>query len=232
MAPRGVVQISKNKTELLFHSSGSKPNYDKPQIRYFPQTTAVASVINAIPDSSATVSLSNGTSLGEAPFGEVSAAASFEPGSYVASYDLTVGDESGTVQTDTNTFYGGVYYNLILLPGSMFSPPEMLVVPTELSQGLASAPGMGSMTIASGAAPAVEEPAEVPAVEATAEAPSEVVDQPVATPAPVQQSADVVTGRATDRSARRLECQSHRIEAAHQVVRKLVLGDALLAWHE
>lgn len=190
-----VVEGEAQSLVVLPDADGATVNVFADDISGVNETTAVASVINAIPDSSATVSLSNGTSLGDAPFGEASAAATFEPGSYVASYDLTVGDESGTVQTDANTFYGGVYYNLILLPGSMFSPPEMLVVPTELSQGLASAPGMGSMTIASGAAPVVEEQAEAPAVEPTAEAPSEVVDQPVATPAPVQQSADVVTGR-------------------------------------
>ncbi|MCB9460062.1 MAG: DUF4397 domain-containing protein [Anaerolineaceae bacterium] len=176
------------------------PDGDGATVNVFPdnisgvnETTAVASVINAIPDSTVSVGLSNGTTIGDAAFGAASSAASFEPGSYVANYDLAIGDESGTLQTNATTFYGGVYYNLILLPGSMFNPPQLMVVPTVLSQGLTSAPGMGSMTIAGGSMSSAEQPTEAPIAEPTQEQAAEVV-QPVSTPAPVQ-SADVVTGR-------------------------------------
>ncbi|MCA9893695.1 MAG: DUF4397 domain-containing protein [Anaerolineae bacterium] len=176
------------------------PDGDGATVNVFPdnisgvnETTAVASVINAIPDSTVSVGLSNGTTIGDAAFGAASGAASFEPGSYVANYDLAIGDESGTLQTNATTFYGGVYYNLILLPGSMFNPPQLMVVPTVLSQGLTSAPGMGSMTIAGGSMSSAEQPTEAPMAEPTQEQAAEVV-QPVSTPAPVQ-SADVVTGR-------------------------------------
>jgi uncharacterized protein YgiM (DUF1202 family) len=116
--------------------------------------TAVASVLNTIDGATVTVELSNRTVLSsDLAAGESSEATAFAPTSSSTSLTLTVGEDSGTIAGRTVTFYGGVYYNIIVLDGSAFSPPSLMIVPTSLSRGLASAPGAGEMSIAVGSVP-------------------------------------------------------------------------------
>lgn len=141
--------------------------------------TAVITTINTIPgDSVVTYSLNDGTAIANnVAFDEASGSVSILP-TYeeILTVDFTVDDQSATLEQESMTFYGGVYYNAISVTGSMFSPPLVLFFPTNISQGIASAPDMGMMT----EVVEVSTPEPVEAVEPTT-APAEVV----ATEAPV-----------------------------------------------
>jgi hypothetical protein len=109
------------------------------------ETTAVASIINTITDATTTVSLSSGTTLSdELAFGEVSDAVSFDPTAATIGFNLTLGDATGTLVGSDVTFYGGNYYNIIVLDGNAFNAPTTIVAATTLAQTLASAPGAGT----------------------------------------------------------------------------------------
>ncbi|MCA9916030.1 MAG: SH3 domain-containing protein, partial [Anaerolineae bacterium] len=81
-------------------------------------------------------------------------------------------------------FYGGVYYNIIILPGSTFSAPQLVIAPTALAQTLASAPGAGT-AIASTSADTSSEVAQSEA--------QPVVE--VVTPGAPAGDGDITTGR-------------------------------------
>jgi hypothetical protein len=158
-------------------------------------TTAVVTVLNSIDGSTITLSLSDGTELSsELAGGEASEATSFSPMTSALDFTLTTEDGSGELSSPEMTFYGGVYYNLIVIDGDAFNPPHLVVAGTSLSQTLGSAPD-SEVTISFGQA---EEPA---AVATEAETSSEVV---VATQAPVvvELPENVITGEvALDPSA-------------------------------
>ncbi len=148
---------------------------------------AAISVINAVPEATATVSLDNGMTLVDGlASGDVSAVSALEPVSAGTSFTLTVDGTAGEVEGQDVTFYGGVYYNVILLPGSTFSAPQLVIAPTALAQSLGSAPGAGSLTpttdtreeTSAEAAPATEQP---------------VVE--VVTPAAQAEDGETITGR-------------------------------------
>ncbi len=137
------------------------------------ETTTVASVINTIDGATVTVELSDGTVFAE------EGATAFDPVLAGTSFTLSIDDNEATISGDDVVFYGGVYYNVIVLDGSIFGAPSLLIVPTALAQTLASAPGAGdTMFVTGDPAPPTEAPAEVEAVET--EAP--VVSQPVTVP--------------------------------------------------
>lgn len=152
------------------------------------EVTASASVINAIDGASVSVELSDGTEIAE------DGATSFAPILAGTSFTLNLDGDEATISGDDVAFYGGVYYNIIVLDGSAFGAPSLLVLPTSLAQTLASAPGAGEALLVTGdPAPPTEAPAEVEVV--VTEAPA--VSQPV-TVAPE----DVVLGEiALDPSA-------------------------------
>jgi uncharacterized protein YgiM (DUF1202 family) len=147
--------------------------------------SVVASVINAVPDATLDVVLDNGTLLATGTaFGEASDVASFAPVSAMPNFSLTIGDQTGALDSDSIVFYGGNYYNIIALAGDTFNAPRLVIAPTSLQQGLASAPG-GS--VIAGAVDAVQ-----PADNTT----SDVVDtaatpEPQATTAPADQPVSV-----------------------------------------
>jgi hypothetical protein len=157
-------------------------------------TSAVVSVLNTVDGSTATLSLSDDTELSsELAGGEASEATSLSPMTSAIDFTLTTADGSGELSSPEMTFYGGVYYNLIVIDGDAFNPPHLVVAGTSLSQTLGSAPD-SDVTISFGES---EEPAAV----ATTEVPSEVV---VATQAPVvvELPENVITGEvALDPSA-------------------------------
>lgn len=162
------------------------------------ETNVTVSVINAVPDSTVTITLPNGTSLASGlAFGQASAPARFAPASQSPNVTLNLGDQSGAIPADTIQFYGGVYYNVFLLAGTgLFSPPELVVAPTSLSQTLASVPGAG-LTIATGGdtgpatAPNNSEVVFAPTDPTPAPVDSEVVPA-ATTPAPQPQAPAVV----------------------------------------
>lgn len=119
------------------------------------ETNVTVSLINAVPDSTTTVTLPDGTQLGsELAFAEASPAARFSPDITALDVQLTLGDSAGSIPTGDLQFNGGVYYNLFLLAGTdVFTPPQIIVAPTSLSQTLASVPNPG-VTIATGSQPA------------------------------------------------------------------------------
>jgi uncharacterized protein YgiM (DUF1202 family) len=112
-------------------------------------TTAVASVLNTISNSSVTVALDDGTTLTEGlEFANASDAVTFAPITAGLDFTLTLADATGDIESPQQTFYGGVYYNVIVLDGNAFSGPSLLVAGTALQQTLDSAPG--DATLASG----------------------------------------------------------------------------------
>jgi hypothetical protein len=153
------------------------------------ETTAVATVINTITEATTTVELSSGTALSdELAFGEASDAVSFDPTAATVGFNLTLGDAIGTLVGSDVTFYGGNYYNIIVLDGNAFSAPTTIIAATTLAQTLASAPGAGTTIAASGTVQNVEVIATQPAVAQQA--------TPVPTQAPVASAGDgVVTAQ-------------------------------------
>lgn len=122
---------------------------------------ASVNVINALSD--APISLSNGgTTISDIVAGSASGVAAFAPSTDPLS--LTTAD--GTLEINTTGLYGGVLYSVIAVSGAGDSAPTLIVAPTSLVQGIASAPG---------AVPAV-------AVEPTS-VPTEVPVEPTTVPA-------------------------------------------------
>ena len=101
-------------------------------------SSALVSLINAIPGSTVErLTLSSGaTAATDVAYGNASGAAKIVTGSQGLALDLTVGDDSGMVNLPDSQFSGGSYYNLIALPGSAFSSPQLLIAETSLLRGL------------------------------------------------------------------------------------------------
>jgi len=158
------------------------------------ENNASVSVINALPDSQAAVALSNGVDFGTIEFGNSSQALAFTADELTVNYTLTIDTDTGTLQRPGQVFYGGTYYNVVVLAGDTFAPPSLLIAPTPLSFSLASGPGAGTITIAgdTGEATGSEVVTAPPAPEQPA---PEQPAPPAATPAPPQPSGDVVTAR-------------------------------------
>lgn len=141
--------------------------------------TAFVSVINTISgDSSVTATLSDGTVLAEdVAFGSASELVTLEPTAQTVNFTLTLDGQSADLSIPTVKLYGGVYYNVLALDGTSFSPPTLLFVPTALAQAVASAPGAERMAIAE--LPDVDELEEI---EEPVDEPETVVEEPVDEP--------------------------------------------------
>lgn len=102
------------------------------------RSSALVSLINAIPGSSVDrLTLSSGaTAAMDVVYGSASGTAKIVTGNQGLSLDLTIGDDSGTVNLPASRFNGGSYYNLIALPGSAFSGPQLLIAETSILRGL------------------------------------------------------------------------------------------------
>ncbi len=129
------------------------------------RTSALVSLINAIPGSTVDrLTLSSGAvaATGVA-YGSASGAAKIVTGKQGLSLDLTIGDDSGRVNLPDSRFNGGSYYNLIALPGSAFSGPQLLIAETSILRGLDLEVMMMEQETAQAAPPAerVEEVEEV-----------------------------------------------------------------------
>ncbi len=102
------------------------------------RSSALVSLINAIPGSTVDrLTLSSGaTAATDVAYGSASGTAKIVTGEQGLSLDLTFGDDSGTVVLPASRFNGGSYYNLVALPGSAFSGPQLLIAETSILRGL------------------------------------------------------------------------------------------------
>lgn len=102
------------------------------------RSSALVSLINAIPGSNVDrLTLSSGaTAATDVAYGNAGRAAKIVTGVQGVAMDLTIGDDSGTVNLPDSQFSGGSYYNLIALPGSAFSSPQLLLAETSVLRGL------------------------------------------------------------------------------------------------
>lgn len=108
--------------------------------------SALVSVINAIPDSSiANIALADGTSIASGlEFDSASGSSNIDTGSQSFSMELTVGEDSGTIDIPASMFYGGSYYNLIALPGNAFTGPQLIMSETSVLRGLGAEASVAS----------------------------------------------------------------------------------------
>ncbi|MGB7338152.1 MAG: DUF4397 domain-containing protein [Phototrophicaceae bacterium] len=140
-------------------------------------TSASASVLNTIDGATVTVTLADGTVIGESATGEQSDASSFDAIVSDVAFTLELDGDEGTLDAGERVFYGGVYYNIIVLDGSAFGAPSLLIAPSSIAQTLESAPNAATTTLIVGD-PAPPAQAETSVEAVATEAP--VVSQPVA----------------------------------------------------
>jgi uncharacterized protein YraI len=160
--------------------------------------SAGVTVINTIPGTNNIAVSIGGEPVGEnVPFGMGSPAASLTPIHAPITLNITRDDMSGSVDLPATTFYGGVYYTLVALDGGLFSGPRLLIIPTAIAQGLASAPGAGTETIAVNAAPPTQITAAgtTPVETQVAAAETTAPEVPTNTPAPLATQDLTITGR-------------------------------------
>lgn len=152
--------------------------------------TALVSVINTVPGALLQeLTFGAETTLAElVESGQASAAAPVSPATERSSFTLARGDQSGTLQNDATTLYGGVYYNVIVLDGGAFSAPRLIFAPTSLQQQIASAPGDADITLAGGGATGTTDTTGGATTDGTASdaaaAPTPVPDTVAAQPTP------------------------------------------------
>ena len=151
---------------------------------------SVFNVVNLLPEGATTfLALNNGTPLsGDVPAGEASAAI-VEPADAGATVSVMNGGETIDLALQLATLYGGVYYDVLVVPAAD-GPEAILLEPVSIAQTIGSAPGATTAVVA----PAEETAAE----EIPTEASSEVV---VAEPTAAATEAPVVVTEAAPEQA-------------------------------
>jgi hypothetical protein len=98
------------------------------------ESTAVVSLINAVPNSSVSrLQLASGAIVAvDVGYGEEAGAAQIAPGKHSMSMVQEIGDERGTIAAPSTHFYAGSYYNLIAMSGNAFTAPRLLIAETSL----------------------------------------------------------------------------------------------------
>ncbi len=142
-------------------------------------------LINGLPDAdSLGATLTDGTSLASGlAFGSVGDAVSIAPSS--TSITLSAGEINS--QIAATNFYGGVYYNLLALNDG--GQTRLVIAPTSLAQGIASAPGAAAAVVA-------VQPTAAPVQPTVAPPPADpAVVLPTVTPAPATTGGTGITGR-------------------------------------
>ena len=145
------------------------------------QSESVFNIINLLGEGATTfLSLNNGTPLsGDVPAGQASAAI-VEPADAGATVSVMDGGETIDLALQLRTIYGGVYYDVLVVPAAD-GPEAILLEPVSLAQTVGSAPGAAVVAVA----PTEEIVAEVPT-----EASSEVVAaEPTGAPDAVTEAA-------------------------------------------
>ncbi|MEL6524156.1 MAG: SH3 domain-containing protein, partial [Chloroflexota bacterium] len=171
------------------------------------ETTAVATVLNTIDGATVTVESADGTTFAdEIEVGDASDATAIDPIVSELSFTLELGDDEATLNAGNTVFYGGTYYNIIVLDGSSFGAPSLFVIPTALARTLDSAPGAGDVTLATTTTTDTSETTDTGDTsaeeETVAEEATAAPTQPVALPPPTEAPPEVITGEvALDPSA-------------------------------
>ncbi len=104
-------------------------------------SSAVVSLINAIPGSVISHLQLEGGAIAafNVPFGEAGDAAKILPGSQSMTVHIDIGDDRGAIDVPARHFAGGSYYNLIALPGGVFSAPRLLIAETSVQRQVQAA---------------------------------------------------------------------------------------------
>lgn len=121
--------------------------------------SAVVSVINTVPDSTATLTLADGTELATELGSNEASTAVISPGKGSPSLELAIGSDTQTVELPEAMFYGGVYYN-VFVGTDADGAATVFTASTSLAQTLNSAPGSAETIVAA-------EPTPLPTVEPT-----------------------------------------------------------------
>ena len=119
-------------------------------------------------------------------FGEAGEPASVAPSAQTIDFTLSIDGQSATLNIDEQQLYGGVYYNVIAVDGSTFSPPTLIFAPTGLAQGAASAPGADSISVV------MADTGDTSADASNSDAQTSEVVQPTAAPPPTEPPATPV----------------------------------------
>jgi uncharacterized protein YgiM (DUF1202 family) len=146
------------------------------------ESQARVSVVNGIPGTARLNAAVDGemelaSNLG---FGEAAEAISLNPIEAALGLTLTEGTNSNEVDLGDQSFYGGVYYNVVAVNDA--GEIRVITAPTGLAQGIASAPGAAEMVVAQAATPV---PTEAPASTLPPVATPLPAEPAAATPAPV-----------------------------------------------
>lgn len=96
------------------------------------ERSAIAKVINAIPDSVISyLQLDSGAIIAlNVPFAEAGHAAKILPGAQAMTLHLNIAGEQGDVPIPAHYFNAGSYYTLVALAGGAFSAPRLLIAET------------------------------------------------------------------------------------------------------
>lgn len=146
--------------------------------------TAVVNVINGVNGSTVGFTLGDAALLEGVEFARA-AAASFDAAAGAAAVSVDDGAAAASIDLTENTYYGGVYYNFVVVSGEEGAQVAALN-PVGVAQGLTSAPGEGALTVAE---PTSAEVVALPTLQPTTDAGSSevVAAQPTQPPvAPAQ----------------------------------------------
>lgn len=178
------VDVAQNRAETIIllpdgNAQSLERFTDADDITTIAANEVLSRVLNGVPGTQATISLQDGTALGaNVPFGTASEAVTLAPSSSSTRLTLTVAGTTGEIEGPNLTFYGGNLYTTFVLQGDAFAPTRILVIPTTISQTVASTPGNETIAIAAQPTPIAVQSTPAP-VQATA--PQGVV-QPTAVP--------------------------------------------------
>lgn len=155
---------------------------------------AVVSVVNTVVESVVeTFSIADFPIAAQLSYAMASEAVPLAPISGLAEFTLNVNNQRGALQNPLPPLYGGVYYNVVVVAGTMFSGPRALAFPTTLNATLGSAPNASQSLAVAQPQPVAETPAPAPTQPpvVVTEAPTPIT-QPATPIAPNQITARVV----------------------------------------
>lgn len=155
---------------------------------------AVVSVVNTVVESVVeTFSIADLPITTQLSYAMASDAVAVAPVSGSAEFTLNVNNQRGALQNSLPPLYGGVYYNVVVVPGTPFSGPRALAFPTVLNATLGSAPNADQSLASAQPQLVVETPAPLPTQPAIAATePPTPAAQPAISTDPNQITARVV----------------------------------------
>jgi uncharacterized protein YgiM (DUF1202 family) len=138
---------------------------------------AAVSVVNTIAESVVeTFSIADFPIATDISYAMMSDAATVTPVAGNADFTLNVNNQRGVLRSPLPPLYGGVYYNVVVVSGTLFSGPRALAFPTVLNATTGSAPN-ANQSLAAALPQPTTEPVTAPtqAPPAVTEAPPQVV---------------------------------------------------------